>query len=114
MTTTTETLDAIENAINALGLAKIAIAKSAALPVDGGDVLRKANLPALDMGEIVLGLLAHAERRLEALEASRPAADPWAKHRTAVTSDLDGQTVTKKTWRPDSALESLALRAIKP
>ena len=69
---------AIEHAINALALAKLALSKSALPMFSESDVLHKVNDPRDEPKVDPLALLADAERRLERLEAAR---DYDAQHR---------------------------------
>jgi hypothetical protein len=89
---TSEIESAIEHAINALSLAKLALSKSALSVFNDRDVLRKADLDPPRAGEDDvakrgLEMLANAERRIERLEAQR---------------DLDAQT-PRKTYRDTAA-----------
>jgi hypothetical protein len=88
--TISEIESAIEHAINALGLAKLALSKSALPAFSESDVLRKSDLidtlPRASLtGDAITkaatAALADLNRRLDKLEAGR---------------DLDNQT--RKTW----------------
>ena len=62
---------AIEHAINALSLAKLALSKSALPVFNDSDALRKASLaPKADQSVAALAALADAERRITALESA--------------------------------------------
>jgi hypothetical protein len=75
---------AIEHAINALSLAKLALSKSALPVFNESDVLRKAlSEPMGDAAKRALDLLADAEKRMERLEAAR---------------DLEAQHAMRKTY----------------
>jgi hypothetical protein len=75
---------AIEHAINALALAKLALSKSALPVFNDSDVLRKSDLAESkdDPAKRALAILDDSERRLERLEAAR---------------DLDAQHAPRKT-----------------
>jgi hypothetical protein len=61
---------AIEHAINALALAKLALSKSALPVFNDSDVLRKLAEPKANTGTVALGILDDAERRITALESA--------------------------------------------
>jgi hypothetical protein len=79
---THEIESAIEHAINALSLAKLALSKSALPMFSESDIIRKLAEPKEDAAARALGVLAEAERRIERLEAQR---------------DLDAQHAPRKT-----------------
>ena len=83
--TTDEIESAIEHAINALGLAKLALSKSSIPVFSESDVLRKANgltpVRSDDAAKAATAALDDAARRLDRLEAGH---------------DLDAQI--RKTW----------------
>jgi hypothetical protein len=90
--------DTLERAINALGLAKIAIRKSGALDTIGSsdDVIRKATTtPAFGPDEIALTLIEDANARLDAVE-ERYAAE--ALVRRGARQDMDAQHSPRKTF----------------
>jgi hypothetical protein len=83
--------NAIEHAINALALAKLALSKSALPMFSDSDVLRKGDgivyvEPKDDPAQRSLDMLADAERRITTLE-SAAVAEASAKARAAATRE---------------------------